>query len=276
MMTYLNTKASVFVTATIASSTGGSIGNNGINAMLPPNAFANSNGNPFNGTVTLKLQTITTIKDMIYSGVTTMASNDELIISDGMFKLEAYDSSNNKLKLRNGVTYSADFAAFNPSNKVFKGIDAKGNNKIEWDEWDEWDSTETKRGTSSTLVMRLDSLFKFCNLDRYMNETPLTDITITTPVGFTNVNTECFMKYTGENASAYLPANTSLKVFSTQGAFYKVVQGRAAKIICLAKKDGKFYYNIQTVAAITANQTLNITAMTETTETNLNIIIAGF
>jgi hypothetical protein len=212
---------------------------------------------------------------MIYSGVTTVVGTAELLISDGMFKLEAYDSSgNNKLKLKQGSTLSVTFPAFDNNNEVFMGREPSGrNNKVEWDRWD---STGVKRMNNNTLVTGLDSLFKYCNLDRFMNQTPLTDITVNTPSGFTNKNTECFMKYTGENASAYIPANSSLKAFSTSGAYYKVVEGRSAKVICFAKRDGKFYYQVKTVSSIVTNQTLTIDNMAETTEANLQAVIAAF
>jgi len=273
MMIFLNSKAPAFNSFTMDAAMGGTITNDSVKVTFPGSAFANANGSPYTGTVTLKIQTIRSIKDMIFSGVTTTASNDELIISDGMFKIEAYDGSNNPLKLKSGMEYSAEFPRFNPSNIVFEGNTTLGNNKIEWDEWD---SVGIKRGQGATFIDGLDSLFKFCNLDRYMNETPLTDITVSTPAGYTNVNTECFMKYTGENASAYIPSNATLKKFSTQGAHYKVVVGRGAKIICFAKKDGKFYYDIQTIGTIVANQAVSITTMTETTEANLLAIIAAF
>lgn len=272
MRTYLNGKAPAFVSYTLNASTGGTITNDSVKVNFLAGSFANEDGSPFMGTVTLKMQTIRTIKDMIYSGVTTTASNGELIISDGMFKLEAYDSGKNSLKLRAGMTYSAEFPRFNSSNIAFEGIPTEGNNKIEWNEWD---STST-RGQASTTISGLNKLFTFCNLDRYMNETPLTDITISTPIGYTNLNTECFMKYSGEMASAYVPSNSTLKKFTTQGAYYKVVVGRGAKIICFATKGGKFYYDIQTIGSIVANQSVNITTMTETTEANLQTIIAAF
>lgn len=259
---------------TITSSTGGSVNANGISATVPADAFANADGSPYNGNVILKIKTITNTADMLKSGITTVNDSGDLLISAGMFKLEAFDAAGtNPLKLRNGVKYSSEFTGFDINNKVFEGVAAPGgNNKIVWEEWD---STDIKRGQNS-VISGLDKLFTWCNLDRYMNEKPLTDITITTPNGFTNKNTECFMKYTGENATAYIPANSSLKAFSTQGGYYKVVVGRAAKILCFAKRDGKFYYDIQTIGAITINQTLAISTMTETTEANLNTVIAGF
>lgn len=272
MMTYLNGKAPAFNTYTLDATTGGTITNDSVMVNFSAGSFVNADWTPYMGIATIKMQTIRTIKDMIYSAVTTTASNGELIISDGMFKVEVYDSSSNVLNLKFGRKYSAEFPRFNADNIAFEGIPSSGKNRIEWERWD---STGI-RGQKSTTITGLNKIFTFCNLDRYMNETPLTDITISTPNGYTNVNTECFMKYTGEIASAYIPSNATLKKFTTQGAYYKVVVGRGAKIICFAKKDGKFYYDIQTISSIAANQTLNITTMTETTEANLQTIIASF
>jgi hypothetical protein len=274
MMQFLNTKAPTFNSYTVNSATTGIFSNEGIDVVIPPNVFVNANGSAYVGTVNIKMQTIIGTADMIYSGITTVAGNGELLISDGMFKLEAYDVSNNKLKLKKGSTIVVTFPAWHDDNKVFKGSDLTGkSNKIEWNEWD---SMDLKRNNTVTLVVGLDSIFKYCNLDRFMDGTPLTDITVTTGSGFTNKNTECFLKYVGENASAYIPSKSSIKAFSTIGnGDYRVVQNKSAKIICFAKKDGKFYYQVKTIT-IGANQTLAMDNMVETTETNLEAIIAAF
>ncbi len=258
---------------TISSATGGTVTINGFSATVPADAFANQDGSPYNGNVKLSISIITNSEGMLKSGITTVNDSGDLLISAGMFKLDALnETNNNKLKLRPGIKFGSEIPGFDLNNKVFEGVAAAGNNKVVWEEWD---STNIKRG-NNTFIFGLDKLFTWCNLDRYMNEKPLTDITITTPAGYTNKNTECFIKYTGENATAYIPANSTLKAFSTQGGFYKVVVGRAAKILCFSKRDGKFYYEIKTIAAIAANQTLAMTNLLETTEANLNIVISSF
>jgi hypothetical protein len=274
MMTFLNSKAPAFNPYTVNSATTATFTNDGIIVTLPPNVFVNANGTPYVGTINIRMQTIIGTADMIYSGITTVASNDQLLVSDGMFKLEAYDASSNKLKLKQGASFIVTFPAYHDDNKVFKGGEIVGkSNKVEWSEWD---STDVKRNGSITLVVGLDSIFKYCNLDRFMTGTPLTDITVTTASGFTNKNTECFLKYVGENASAYIPAKGTIKAFSTVGNdAYRVVQNKSAKIICFAKKDGKFYYQIKTIT-IGANETLAMDNMVETTETNLEAIISAF
>ena len=105
---------------------------------------------------------------------------------------------------------------------------------------------------------------------------PLTDIFVSLPAGYTSANSEVFMKYSGEAASAYIPANATLKQFTTSGAYYKVVQGRAAKLLALCKKDGKFYFATVTIASITANHAETIATMTETTEANFKTQITSF
>jgi hypothetical protein len=204
-----------------------------------------------------------------------LADNGELLISDGMFKLEVYDGSNNKLKLREDRAFVVTFPRGNDNNIMFEGIATTGkSNKVEWTEWD---SVDVKRNFDETLVIGLD-IFKYCNLDRFMGAGTLTDITVTVPPGFNNKNTECFLKYAGENASGYIPAKGSVKAFTTVGDNNgnKVVQDKAAKVICFAKKDGKFYYQIKTIAAIQANHTMAMDNMTETTEANLTNMIKTF
>ena len=126
--------------------------------------------------------------------------------------------------------------------------------------WDVWPNKGAKRGpNNNTIIAGLDS-FQWCNLDRYMSEKPLTDIFVKVPAGFTSANTEVFMKYAGEKANAYIPANSTLKQFTTSGAYYKVVaRSRGAKLLALCKKDGKFYYATVTISSITSNHTETIT-----------------
>jgi hypothetical protein len=274
MMVFLNANAPAFNAYTVNAATGGTFTNDSITITIPANVFVNANGSSYSGTINLKMQTIRGIEDMIYSGITTLAGNGELLISDGMFKLEAYDESNNKLKLKQGSTIVVSFPDFAPGNMAFKGTETPGVNKIEWNVWD---SVDIKQGgAASTFLVGLDSIFKYVNLDRMMNETPLTDITVTIPLGFTNKNADCFIKYVGEDAAAFLPSKNNIKAFTTLGGNYKVVQNRAAKIICMAKKDGKFYYQVKNISAIAANQTMAMDNLVETTENNLRAVIASF
>lgn len=261
---------------TISGAFGGTVTNDSISIIFPADALVNSAGNLHTGMVKVKVQTIRNVSQMLYSGITAI-SGGEMLLSDGMVKLEVTDSLSNKLKLAPGKTLSMEFEAtnFNPNQKFFSGKKTTNDdNKVDWDEWD---STGTKRRNGNgTLVNGIDSIFDFGNLDRYMNQTPLTDITVTTPSGYTNSNTECFIKYTGENSSAYIPSNYTLKAFSTQGSYYKVVQGRAAKILVFAKKDGNYYYEIITINSISANHSVSASNLQQTTLTGLNAIIASF
>lgn len=274
MMSYLLAKAPLSNSFTLDASTGGVISHDSIDINIPPGVFQNAAGNQVSGNITLKLQTIRSIAEMIYSGVTTVGRNNELLISAGMFRLEAYDAGNNKLKLAPNASISAIFPSYESSNRVFKGIERNGpNNKVLWDTWD---STGVQKLNSSSLLTGIDSLFKYCNLDRYMNGTSLTDITVLVPAGFTNKNTDCFLQYTDANAAAYIPSNVGLKAFSTHGGYYKVVAGKSVKLICCARKNNKFYYQVKTIAAIVDDQIVTMDNMVEISESNLQSVIAAF
>ncbi|MBC7425363.1 MAG: hypothetical protein H7321_02410 [Bacteroidia bacterium] len=261
------------VTKPITVSTGGIIESDSISIFIPPSAFTLENGSPYEGSAIVKMVTIRNIDDMLRSRVTTVADNGELLLSSGMFKMEAFDTlGTNKLKLKTSVVITFPRAANN--NEFF--YDTKPAGRDNKAEWEKWDSVGVKRGNNNTSVTGNIKLFTYCNLDRFMNETPLTDITIKTPAGFTNVNTECFVRYTGEASAAYIPSNFSLKAFSTKSAYYKVVQGRSMKVICYAKKDSKFYYQIVNIASISADHQETISTMIETTESGLQAIIDTF
>jgi len=96
------------------------------------------------------------------------------------------------------------------------------------------------------------------------------------PAGFTNKNTDCFLKYTDVNAGAYIPSNMSLKAFSTRGAYYQVAAGKSVKLICCARKSNKFYYQVKTVGTIADNQVVTMDNMVEISESNLQSVIAAF
>ncbi len=280
VLSFFKTNAPPFQTFTIDAASGGSVTKDSIQVNFLPNSFMLSNGNPYTGAVTVKMQTIGTVAEQIYSGVTTMAGNGTLLLSDGMFKIEALDNAGNPLSLKPGKKYDALFEKVNTitSQQVFKGNNVNGtstgSNSVRWDTWD---SSATNRGKSGgAAITGLDTLFKYVNLDRFMTGT-LTDITVNTPAGFTNSNTECMLRYVGEKACAYIPSNFALKAFSTKSpSHYKVQLGGNVKIFLAAKKDGKFYFAEQTITSITADQTISFTALTEKTEAELKAAISNF
>lgn len=273
-MEYLKTLAEEPATATIVAGSGGTISQNGIEITLPADLFAKEDGAVFSGNVKLKLFTVNSTKEAIFKRISTISDSGDLLISGGMFKLEAADEQGNPLKVASGKTYLANMASSNPNDKIFKGVvRAKTADQVSWDVWP---NTGIKRGTTNNSILNGLDDFAWCNLDRYMSEKPLTDIFVTLPQGFTNANTEVFMKYTGENTSAYIPANPTLKQFTTSGSYYKVVQGRAAKLIAMCKKDGKYYYAVLTISSINANHSVTISAMTETTESDFKNQINNF
>jgi hypothetical protein len=226
--------------------------------------FVRENGDTVRGMVKLKLHTIVNIKDMIYNRASTISPRGDMLLSSGMFKIDARDSLNNVLNVRFGKFFSATInVANNPNDSIFKGrISNTDGNQIVWDEWP---NATAKRGQNNTTISGLNA-FSWCNLDRYMNETPLTHINVTLPAGFTSANSDVVFKYTGEMSSVFLPANATLKKFSTDGTSYKVVQGRSAKLLAIAKKDDKFFYFLVTIASIGENHSEVITTMTEATE----------
>lgn len=272
----LEDKAPAVNSFTINAASSATVTNDSIAVTFSANSFTDENGNPYIGTVTVKMQTIRNTAGMIYSGVTT-TSNGEMLISDGMFRLEAYGNSNKPLKLKNGFPITVNLLAddYDADSKVFIGAATNDpDNEVEWVLWP--DSSRVVPTQSGTTIYGIEKLFTWCNLDRFMNETPLTDITVKVPSGFTNANTKCFFKYAGENAGAYLPASASLQAFTTDGSFYKVVQGREAKILIMAFKDDKVYYQIVSTGPITANQVITISSLIETTEEDMHAVIATY
>ncbi len=274
VLEYLKSKAKAPATSEFNTSTGGDISQDGIIINFTENIFASSNGNVYEGLVKLKLYTVVNVKDMIYRRASTISPKGDMLLSSGMFKVEAMDSANNPLKVQNGKTFGATINVPNNANdSIFIGrvSDSTGNQIV----WDVWPNATAKRGQTNSLITGLNS-FSWCNLDRYMNETPLTNIYVTLPTGFTSANSDVIIKYTGENSSAFLPSNSTLMKFTTDGSYYKIVQGRGAKLMALAQKNGKFYYAIVTISSITANHAEVITSMTETTEADYNNQIANF
>jgi hypothetical protein len=273
---YLIGKASAPATLNLNPAAGGSITKDGITINFTDNIFAKSNDMPYNGIVKLSLYTVNTMDQMIYRRATTTSNQSgDILISSAMFRLVAKDTLDNQLKVQSGKSYDVQVDVMNnPNDKIFRGrvIDSAAQQVV----WEEWPGTTVERGpTGNTLINSLNS-FEWCNLDRYMNETPLTHIYVTLPSGFTSANSEVVIRYDGEKASAFLPPNPTLKKFTTEGTHYKVVQNRAAKIMAMSKKDGKFYQAIVPIPSITANHNEIITTMPEVSEAVFNSQIANF
>lgn len=276
---------------TIKSTGGGTVTNNEISINIPANAFANADGSIFSGNALVKLQTVRSVKDMIYSGITTV-SDKGLLESGGMLYISAYDSERHPLKLNKGISLVGNFplAPYTfgfPS--VFKGQPATANaNKITWTAWGTISPdgvitgpvatvfpNNNGNGAGPVLVTGIDAIFTWTNLDSYITSTsPLTDITVTLPDGFSNLNTECCFNYAGVNSCSYLYANTSLKAFSTKGSSYKVIKGKAANIIVLAKRNGLLYAQVMAIAAIGDDQAVNANNLKETTADGIKLILA--
>jgi len=266
-----NAEPPIAITYNPATTPSAVLEQNGVKVTLFSNTFAHKDGSDYEGIVGLKFYGINKVNQMVYQRASTIADNGELLISGGMFKLEAKDSLGNELKVRTSSSYSAEFETpFDPNNLVFRGS-RDTNGQIVWEEWD----SVGVQGRGSTFIAGLRD-FDWCNLDRYMNETPLTDLTIELPVGFTNTNSEVIMRYTGEMSSAVLPANSTLKKFSTQGSNYKIVQGRGVKILALCIKNSKYYVATLDITAITTNHSASITTMNEVSEADFNTAIDNF
>lgn len=273
MLVYLVSKAPHLKLFTLDATIGGTISNDSVDVNIPPGIFVDPAGNPCSGNIHLRLLTIRSISDMMYGGITNVSSDGELVISDGMIYLEAVDDSNHMLKIAPGSSYSVTFPLYEGSNTFFGGTRRSVSNQVLWDAWH---SPSVQKYNDSSLVTGIDSLFKFCSLGRRMDGASMADITVFVPPGFTNVNTECFLRYSDARAAAYLPSNPDLKAFSTRGAYYKVIAGRSVKLICCASKNNKFYYQVKTIAAIADDQTVTMDNMVEISEVNLQSVIAAF
>jgi hypothetical protein len=276
---------------TIKSTDGGTVTNNGISVDIPVNAFAKADGSAFSGNALIKLQTIRTVKDMVYSGITAV-SDKGLLESGGMINILAYDSERKPLKLNTGITLTANFPV-GPFTfgfpSVFKGQPVTANaNKITWSLWGTLGPDgitigpvatpfPNSNGIGPVIVTGLDAIFTWTNLDSYITSaSPLTDITVTLPNGFSNLNTECCFNYAGINSCSYLYANAPLKAFSTKGSSYKVIKGRAANVIVLAKRNGLLYAQVISIAKIGDDQTVNADNLKETTADGIKAILTNF
>jgi len=168
MMGYLLSKAPAINNFNLDASTGGVITHDSIDINIPPAAFRDVAGNPVSGNVILKLQTVSSTSDMIYTGVTGVSQKGELLISAGMFRLEVYNTAGDKLKLAKGTTISAVFPKYDASNIAFKGFErGETNNKVLWNTWD---STAVQKFGDNSLVTGIDSVFKFGGLGRLMDK----------------------------------------------------------------------------------------------------------
>ncbi|MCS6824965.1 MAG: hypothetical protein NZ529_11795, partial [Cytophagaceae bacterium] len=107
-------------------------------------------------------------------------------------------------------------------------------------------------------------------------ENPRTNIYVSLPQGFTSANSEVYIRYVPEKAIAFLPANSTLQKFTTDGSNYQVVKGRALKILAVAKINNQYFYAEVNINSIQDNHEVNIQSMTQTDEQGLKNKITQF
>lgn len=278
---------------TISNTADGNLISDGISLYTPPNAFTKADGTAVSGNILVKLQTISNVKDMVLSGITT-SSNKGLLESGGMIRISAYDTNHNPLKLNTGISLVANFPVTGftfgfPS--AFKGTATTNDaNKISWAQWGtlgpdgttigpavvaQPNNPNNPNGAVGFRIINIDEISTWTNLDTYITSTSvLTDISITLPDGFSNLNTQCCFNYAGINSCAYLYANAGLKAFTTINSGFKVIKGKKANVIVLAKKSGTYYMQVIAVSSIGDNQTINANNLKETTLNAIKLVLA--
>jgi hypothetical protein len=107
------------------------------------------------------------------------------------------------------------------------------------------------------------------NCDYFYNQPNPTNLYLTLPSAFGNVNTLCYILFRTDKVISGLHADPANQRF-WQGSNYKVPMGKSVRLIAISKKDNKNYYGY-TDLVIGTNQTATITTMEEVTDLDLQI-----
>lgn len=241
-------------------------GSQGTKITISPNSFADKDGKPVSGEITLVLNEIFTPSQMILANKMT-TSNGQLLSSGGELYLNVQQNGED-LELINGKSISIKVPADKPDPDMALftgGQDANGDFT-----WVTNNTTVQSCNDSSSITFPsgycfdLKSLFNWINCDYfYSDPRPLTEVEIVTPQGYDTSNTMVF---------AYIPSINSItdvRLFENQSYWikggYRLPVGLDVSFIAVyADGQGTYGYAYQQNTIVNNHQEiLQFTTMSE-------------
>ncbi len=254
-------------------------GNKGTKISIPSGSFLTQGGAPINsGNIQIELREIFSKKDMILSGIPTMANKLPLISGGEIFIKAMQNGSELKLASKNSVTvemptgvspdynmqefYSSNISATD-STSGWSSADSTVISVVQ-------DTTWSGGGTSwpTYYYFQIDSM-NWINCDYFWyDSSPKTDVMANLDTMFNSTNCVVFLSVDGINsiASMYFQNNSNYIT-------YNFPIGKAVTFIAIAEINGQ-YYSAFISSTLVNNHIENIT-MNPTTLSQINSDLAG-
>lgn len=230
-------------------------------------------GSPVTGNVDIEITEYLSRADMIFGGITTSTST-QLLESDGMFKIEI-SQGGQPLTLLGWYSVNIPSNDFDSDMLVFEGeetTNVNGDEEITWVE--QRDSSWVQQGEDTTLSggggyrLTLDFL-SWCNLDKYYDQQPQTQVRLKVPANYTNSNTTVYM-IMDDNSVTNLYGDVTNQEFNSGS--YTAPIGWDVKFLVVGVIDGELMYALKD-SEITNPHLETITTMTPISEADLEAII---
>lgn len=235
---------------TIDASNGGTIvGANGSSVHFQPKAFVHPMGNVVQGTVYVRLVEALTVGEMVRLNKQTVGMDDgtpRILNSGGQIRLNVSQGGQvlNLVPNSSTVTMPAPYGP-DPNMEVFYGTENSSDGTVLWDP------------AVSTLVLSPDTFgysfnndsLGWINCDYFGNWPDLTDLVITPPEGYNDINTMFWVVFPQLNSMAGIYNFNSGSFFLSGG--YQVPVGQEAVIISLHASGSDSYTSTFTNITIT-------------------------
>lgn len=241
-------------------------GTNGVKVFMPANAFVYSNGTTVTGNVTIQLNEVLTVSEMVKQGKTT-ASNGEVLVSGGQLNITATQNGN-MLLLSPGyaLNVSVPVTSPDPQMALFTGTQNSSGDV-------DWISASMDTAQQDSIIITQDSSggtwynFDFdndslgwINCDYFWNTgQSQTTITASLDTMFNSSNTACFLVFSSINSVLSMYSSNVAGNFTTSN----IPINQSVTFVCISEIDNQ-YYSAFVDATTTTNHVENINMTTST------------
>lgn len=235
--------------------------NSGLECTIDPNSFVDASDLPISGSIAIESKLITKKGDFIKMSRPTISEN-KILVSAGAFFIQA-TKSGKQLKLANGksirLKYKSSGANLYPHLTLFN-IDETDPEKMNCIE-----NADTLSGVNKIYYSADEYQIKTnklswanCYHEQDVTGLPLTKISLTLPVNYTNANTLAYVIFNSQNTVIPLKGDISTKKFKS----ISIPVGISARVVTITK-EGNFYYlgnySFTTNDSVSGYQSISVT-----------------
>ncbi len=251
----------------------------GIWVKVPAGAFTTLAGTAVtSGTINIAITEYFNSADMIFGKVSTVASNNTVLLTGGMFNITA-TQNNQELKLKLGQTLRVAIPApvnNDPDMLIFKGQEiADVPNRVEWREADpKWAPLDTPIGSNTHFYDFMINDLKWWNLDKYHDlGNGRTKMSATLPSDFSNKNAFICLVMPNNGAVHLAPDGSVSQVFTTGN--YTIPIGIQVKVLSVGTQNDQLYFNISGPVTVTSNMNVTVPGLATATDEQVTNAIKG-